>query len=127
MNKKRLCSTKILREVDSFKTLKKYTRIPNKYKKLVRHSKLTTFIYPNTHSFRVVSRNSNHHRFMNKFKTMYSTSANETNKAFDINYAKNNSNVQIMTDNNYDEKPASSIVKISNTNKRYFRQEDTSI
>jgi len=52
--KNRPISKKILIEVDLLKTLKTFTRIPRKHKKFIRNSKKTTFIYPNSRSFRVV-------------------------------------------------------------------------
>ena len=45
--KQRPKSKKILHTVDSFKTLQEHTRVPKKYRKRVRNSKKTTFIYPN--------------------------------------------------------------------------------
>ena len=45
--KQRDKNQKNLKTVDSFNTLKEFTRIPKKYNKLVRNSIKSTFIYPN--------------------------------------------------------------------------------
>ena len=52
--KQRPQSKKILHTIDSFKILQEYTRVPKKFRKRVRNSKKTTFIYPNGKSFRVI-------------------------------------------------------------------------
>ena len=72
--KQRPTNQKILQTVDSFKTLKQNTRVPKEFRKRVRNSKKTTFIYPNTHSFRVISKDDRFFRFIHKFKSLYSTS-----------------------------------------------------
>ena len=74
--KQRPTSKKILHTVDSFKTLNENTRVPKNFRKKVRNSKRTTFIYPNTKSFRVVPKDSDFYDFIHKFNILYSTSAN---------------------------------------------------
>ncbi len=111
--KKRENTKKILRVVDNFKTLKTHTRIPKKHRKLIRNSKSTTFIYPNGESFRVVDKNSHHHSFIKKFGVLYSTSANETKKNFDMEYAIKNTNIQLITKIDYYEGDSSTIIKIN--------------
>ncbi|MGK0255961.1 MAG: tRNA A37 threonylcarbamoyladenosine synthetase subunit TsaC/SUA5/YrdC [Arcobacteraceae bacterium] len=120
-NDKKLCSAKqrdqkqkILQVVDKYSTLKKLVRIPQKYKKFIRHAKNTTIIYPNKLAFRVVSSQSNHQIFLRKFKTMYSTSANQTKNNFNEVYAKENSDICIYTKNSFTEMKSSSIYKINN-------------
>ena len=56
--KQRPLSKKILNTVDSFSTLNKYVKVPKKFRKLVRNSKKTTFIYSNGNSFRVIDKKS---------------------------------------------------------------------
>jgi len=84
--KQRPTSKKILHTVDSFKTLNEHTRVPKKFRKKVRNSKKTTFIYPNTKSFRVVDKNSDFYDFIHKFGILYSTSANKTGENFDKDF-----------------------------------------
>jgi len=112
--KQRPISKKILQEVDSFKTLKKYTTIPSKFKNLIRRSTKTTFIYPNTKSFRVVKDNS-HLNFLKKFHILYSTSANESGANFDMNFAVEKCDVEVLTNKKYFESDASSIIKFGKT------------
>ena len=111
----------MLKVVDSFKALKDIVRVPSKYKKLVRKSINTTFIYPNNDSYRVVNKNSSHINFIQKFTTLYSTSANETKHHFNIKFAKENNDVEIITKNNYEEQIGSKIIKLTNHNKKRIR------
>jgi len=102
---------KILKEVDSLKTLKEFVRVPNKFKKRVRNARKTTFIYPNGESFRVV-RDERHLEFLKKFKWMYSTSANKTGCKFNEKWARKKADV-IVEDKEFFEGEVSRIYKIS--------------
>ena len=113
--KKRALSQKIIQVVDRFSTLKKSIRIPKKFRKLIRNSKKTTFIYPNGYAYRVVSKKSQHYDFIKKFKILYSTSANVTNLKFDKAYALDSCDVAIETFEPYVETTSSSIFKITRT------------
>jgi tRNA A37 threonylcarbamoyladenosine synthetase subunit TsaC/SUA5/YrdC len=119
--KKRSISQKILQEVDSFKTLKQFTRIPNKYKKHIRNSKNTTYIYPNGESYRVVDPNSKHALFLNKFTSMYSTSANQTGCDFEFNYAFEMANVIVETKDGFSQNKPSSIYLLTSESKKRIR------
>jgi tRNA A37 threonylcarbamoyladenosine synthetase subunit TsaC/SUA5/YrdC len=112
---------KILQVVDTFHTLKKYLRVPSKYKKRIRRAKMTTFIYPNKLAFRVVDSNSRHQNFLLKFHSMYSTSANKTQNSFDEHYAKEKSDIIIYTKNDFSETKASSIYKINKSKIKKIR------
>lgn len=111
--KQRPRSKKILHTVDSFKTLNKYTRVPKKYRKLVRKSTKTTFIYPNLNSFRVIEKEASFYNFIKKFKILYSTSANLTGNKFDEEFALLNSDIIVNENNGFSEKVSSSIYKLS--------------
>ena len=119
--KQRCTSQKMLQVVDSFKTLKSKVRIPKKFRKLVRNSKNTTFIYPNSFSYRVVDSKSTHHNFIKKFKVLYSTSANITKNKFDNNYAINNCDISIEDSQGYFESTPSHIYKINKTKVHQIR------
>lgn len=119
--KKRAPNQKILQAVNSFTTLKSKARVPNIHKKLVRNSKLTTFIYPKGDSFRVVDKTSKHHNFIAKFGSLYSTSANETAKGFDFDFAFNHSDIIVFSKDDFFETSGSSIIKLSNSKKRKIR------
>ncbi|WP_345741178.1 Sua5/YciO/YrdC/YwlC family protein [Nitrosophilus kaiyonis] len=84
--KKRDPNKPFLISVDSFKTLKNFSRVPKKFKKEIRRAKKTTFIYPNAKAIRVI-KDKHHLDFLKKFEWMYSTSANESGKKFDKNFA----------------------------------------
>jgi tRNA A37 threonylcarbamoyladenosine synthetase subunit TsaC/SUA5/YrdC len=111
--KNRKSDKPVLREVDSFKTLKNFVRAPNKYKKMIRRAKKTTFIYPNGESFRVVKDNT-HLEFLKKFKWMYSTSANKTGERFDERWAREKADIIVEDKRGFFEGEASKIYKINN-------------
>ena len=119
--KQRPTSKKILHTVDSFKTLNEHTRVPTKFRKKVRNSKKTTFIYPNTKSFRVVDKDSVFYDFINKFGILYSTSANKTTESFDKNFAVNGADVIVENKKGFFETKASSIIKLSKASLKRLR------
>lgn len=119
--KQRPISKKILHTVDSFKTLQKYTRVPKKFRKEVRKSTLTTFIYPNLKSFRVINKDKTFYDFIHKFGILYSTSANKTGEKFEYNFAETHSNVIVEDKNNFFESSSSRIIKITKKLKKTIR------
>ena len=110
--KNRSILKKVLIEVDSFKSLKKLTRIPKKYKKIIRNSKKTTFIYPNKKSYRVIF-DKKHLNFLKKFNFLYSTSANITGKSYDESKAIKLADIIVYNDT-FKENTPSKIYKITN-------------
>ena len=111
--KQRATTQKILQTVDSFKTLKQNTRIPSKFKRMVRNSKLSTFIYPNGDSYRVVSKNNAFHSFIKKFSQSYSTSANLSKEAYDEKFAYDNADVIVVQKDGFSELKSSSIYRLN--------------
>lgn len=111
--KQRPKTQKILQTINTFKILKEHTRIPKKYRKIVRNSKNTTFIYPNKESFRKISPNSNFINFVDKFKNIYSTSANLSGEDYEEEFAFSSSDVIVFTNSNFNTSSASSIYKLS--------------
>lgn len=103
---------KVLLEVESLATLKEFVRIPQKHKNLIRRSKKTTFIYPNAKACRVV-KESLHLRFLKPFKWMYSSSANPTQKSFNLDFATQKANVIITDKRGLYESSPSKIFKIN--------------
>lgn len=110
--KNRQKEQKILRTVDSFKTLQNFTRIPNRHKKRVRNSKNSTFIYPNGESFRVINKDSFFYDFIKKFKILYSSSANESKKSFDEEYTKSVADIVVIDKRGFFEDKPSSLLKL---------------
>ena len=119
--KQRPSNQKILKTLDSFVTLKEFARVPKKFRKIVRNSYKTTFIYPNTKSFRVVDKNSDFYDFIHKFNILYSTSANKTGKNFDKDFATIGSNIVVEDKRGFFETKASSIIKLSKKTSKIVR------
>ncbi len=119
--KQRDINQKILKTVDSFDTLKNFTRVPKKYRNMVRKSKKTTFIYPNFDSFRVVNKDSHFFDFIKKFKILSSTSANKTKESFEYNYASKYSDVEVINNLGFFETSSSKIYKLYKNNLKRIR------
>ncbi len=111
--KQRPKNQKILQTVDSFKTLKEKTRIPKEFRKKVRRANKTTFIYPSLKSFRVVQRHSDFFSFIDKFSTLYSTSANLNKSSFDYDFAYKHSDIIVFSKDGFIEKSSSNIYKVN--------------
>ena len=110
--KKRDENKPCLISTSSLDNLKSLTRVPIKYKKIIRRAKQKTFLYPNEKAIRV-SKDERHNLFLNKFDFLYSTSANLHKKEF--NYKDISILVdEIINDIPFSEKPPSKIYKINN-------------
>ncbi len=112
--KQRKIDQKVLIEVASLKILKSHTRVPSCFKSYVRRAKKTSFIYPNNKALRVV-KDEMHLRFLKPFLWMYSTSANKTKERFDLSWAREVSDVEVLDCRGLKEARASKIYKLSNT------------
>ena len=88
-----------IKAVNSLYTLQTFTRVPSQYKNRVRRSKKTTFIMPNTHSYRVIQ-DRHHLLLLNRLQWAYTTSANLSNHAYDEKFARENVDVVIEPLNN---------------------------
>jgi tRNA A37 threonylcarbamoyladenosine synthetase subunit TsaC/SUA5/YrdC len=119
--KQRDKNQKILKTVDSFDTLKNFTRVPKKYRNMVRKSRKTTFIYPNLYSFRVVNKDSHFFDFIKKFKILSSTSANKTKENFEYKFASQKSDVEVINNLGFFETSSSKIYKIGKNNLNKIR------
>ena len=106
--------------VDSLKTLKEFTKIPKKFKNMVRRSNKTTFIYPNGEALRVV-KDEEHLKFLKKLKWAYSSSANLTSKIFEENYAKQKADIIVEDERGFFESTPSSILKLNSKKTRKLR------
>jgi len=76
-----------IKAVNSLRTLQTFTRIPNQHKNRVRRTKKTTFILPNTHSYRVIQ-DKHHLLLLNRLKWAYTSSANLSNEAYNETFAR---------------------------------------
>ncbi|RAZ25041.1 Sua5/YciO/YrdC/YwlC family protein [Campylobacter hyointestinalis] len=99
--------------VSKFEMLKNFTRVPCKFKNLVRRAKKTTFIYLNSKAIRVV-KDCDHAKFLDEIGWVYSSSANIHGQKFDLEFAKNSADV--ILDGDFKELPPSKIYKLSTTN-----------
>ncbi|MBL0702459.1 MAG: Sua5 YciO YrdC YwlC family protein [Sulfurospirillum sp.] len=106
--------------VDSFTMLKKFTRVPKRFKNIVRRSKKTTFIYPKGKAFRVIN-DSIHLKFIKKLKWAYSSSANLTLKKFEENCAKQKADIIVENSRGFFESTPSSIIMINSKKARRLR------
>lgn len=119
--KQRPTSKKILHTVDSFKILNQNARVPKAFRKIIRNSKKTTFVYPNLKSFRVVSNKSKFYDFIHKFGILYSTSANKTAESFDKEFAILGADILVEDKRDFFETKASKIVKVSKKRLKILR------
>ena len=83
-----------IKAVNSLHTLKTFARVPQKHRNRVRRSKKTTFIMPNTNSYRVI-RDKHHLLLLDRLKWAYTTSANLSNEAYDESFARNMADIII--------------------------------
>jgi len=83
-----------IKAVNSLNTLQSFTRIPTRHKNRVRRTKKTTFIMPNTHSYRVIQ-DKHHLLLLNRLQWAYTTSANLSNEKYDEAFAKKNADIII--------------------------------
>ncbi len=107
--KKRDKNKKFLKVVSDFNLL---PRIPKIHKKRVRRTpNKNTYIIKNE-AYRVILE-PHHREFLNKFKWMYSSSANESGKNFDEEFAINNADILLIDKRGYFESTPSKIYKLS--------------
>ena len=118
--KKRDFKKPFLISVDSFETLKKFVRVPKKYKKFVRRSQKTTFVYPKGLALRVV-KDKSHLKFLKKFRWLYSTSANFSGKKFNLDFAFKVADIVVKDERGFFEGKPSKIVKLGKANKKRLR------
>jgi len=122
--KNRDLSTKNILAISSFariKQIKNFPRIPQKHKNLLRRSKKTSFIVGDF-SFRVIDKQSNHFRFINKFDYMYSSSANLHNESFDFDIAFGLCDVCVFGKNKINSQDrASKIIKLHKNKQEIVR------
>ena len=117
-NKNRIIESKnnhknknLLREVDSIMELKKHSRIPRILGRKIRRMKKTTFIFESSQSFRVVH-DPMHNKFLSRFKSLYSSSANLHKERFNYDVVYNLSDVVVIDKRGIYESMSSRIFKV---------------
>ncbi len=83
-----------IKAVNSLETLKTFTRVPSSHKNRVRRAKKTTFILPDTYSYRVI-RDAHHLLLLNRLTWAYTTSANLSDFPYNESFAKEAADVII--------------------------------
>lgn len=118
--KNRSTNKPFLISVDSFSTLKTFTRIPKIHKHKIRKAHKTTFAYPCGLAIRVVKEKP-HLQFLQKLKWSYSTSSNPSGKVFDEMFAQENANVIVFTCKGFFEAKPSSIIRLGKSKMKKLR------
>jgi tRNA A37 threonylcarbamoyladenosine synthetase subunit TsaC/SUA5/YrdC len=96
--KKRDSNKPFIRVCDSYTSLMSLVRVPSKYKKFVRNSRATTFVYRDKDIAIRVVKDIKHLRLIRKLKIAYSTSANISNIKYDETIAKSLCDVVIASE-----------------------------
>jgi tRNA A37 threonylcarbamoyladenosine synthetase subunit TsaC/SUA5/YrdC len=105
--KEREKGKEFLRVSSSFNAL---PRVPKKFRRSVRRSEKTTFVYPNGTAIRVVS--GEHRYFLDRFGTLFSTSANISGEKFHRETAEKLADSICETAEGFSEKSSSKIIKL---------------
>jgi len=118
--KSRETSKPFLKVYPNFKSLLvSKNRVPNNFKRLVRHSKKTTFIIKQN-AFRVAKNHLNS-QILRDSLWLYSTSANKTGENFDREFCQNSADIIIEDINGLVENSPSNLLKINRIKKRKLR------
>jgi len=107
-----------IKAVNTLETLKSFTRVPQKHKNRLRRSSKTTFILPDTYSYRVI-KDSHHLLLLNRLRWAYTTSANLTKQHYDEQFCKKHADVTVepLKENN----EASNIYKLGKSTIKRIR------
>ena len=81
-----------IKAVNSLHTLQTFTRVPKMHKNRVRRSTKSTFVMPNTYSYRVIQ-DKHHLLLLDRLVWAYTTSSNLSNHDYDEEFAKKNADV----------------------------------
>jgi tRNA A37 threonylcarbamoyladenosine synthetase subunit TsaC/SUA5/YrdC len=115
--KKRPPNKKFLKVVSEYSLL---PRTPKKHRKRIRRTpNKNTYVIKNE-AYRVITE-PHHREFLQKFKWMYSSSANESGKNFDENFATKNADILVMDKRGYFESEPSKIYKLSKNKMKRLR------
>jgi tRNA A37 threonylcarbamoyladenosine synthetase subunit TsaC/SUA5/YrdC len=107
--KKRPSNKKFLKVVSEYSLL---PRSPKKHRKRIRRTPNNNTYIINNEAYRVITE-PHHKEFLKKFHWMYSSSANESGKNFDEEFAIKNADVLVVDKRGYFESEPSKIFKIN--------------
>ncbi|NPA56038.1 MAG: Sua5 YciO YrdC YwlC family protein [Epsilonproteobacteria bacterium] len=97
-----------------------FARVPNKHKRRVRLTPDTNTYIINNQAYRLIT-HPIHKEFLDKFKWMYSSSANKSAHKFDKQFAIDNADVWVYDKRGYFEDTPSQIFKLSNSSIKRIR------
>jgi len=110
--KKRPANKPFIKSFDSLKTFSEMGgRVPNRHKSRLRRSKSTSYVINNS-AIRIVP-NGQHHQLLSKYGWLYSTSANEKGKSFEISFAEQSVDIILEDARGLYEGEASFIYKLT--------------
>ena len=95
----------------SYKTLKRFVRIPKVHKIRVRRTSKTTYVYPNNLAIRI-AKDERHAKFLKPFEWFYSTSANERSLSYCKEFAFAKSDIIVEDSKGLYEGEASRIIRL---------------
>lgn len=116
--KKRPLHQKVLKTITH---LSHIPRVPRAFRHTVRLANKATFVLASGQAFRRVLSNNLHYRFLNQAGAMYSSSANQTGKSFDMKYALMYADVVIVDRRGLYESTSSTLYKLKHNKKRRLR------
>lgn len=117
--KHRKASQKVLSTVASLQDIP--TRVPKKFRAMVRRMTKTSVVLPNTQAYRVVPKTSKHHTFLQGYGILFSSSANQAGERFDAKKAFKQADIIVADDRGFYEATASQILKIGKTTLKRVR------
>jgi len=109
-----------IKALPSLRSLRSLVRVPERHKNRVRRAKRTTFVFPNSHSYRVV-KDHPHQRLIRQLGWAYTTSANISGEAYDETFAKSAADIVVAYPFKRSRHTASKIYRLNNSNIRRLR------
>ena len=110
--KQRPSGKEFLKATSSFKRLNSFVRVPKKFRRFVRLSDKTTFIYNNSISIRVV-KYGKHHSFLKNYGNFFSSSANLSGHNFQKDISIKLADIIYKDERGFSESVPSKIYKLS--------------
>ena len=107
-----------IKAINSLKTLKTFTRIPQMHKQALRRAKRTTFIMPDGNSYRII-KDAHHLLLLNRLKWAYTTSANRSGSGYDESFALSSADIIIAP--LQERSQASKIIKLGKNRRKRIR------
>lgn len=94
-------------------------RIPKAHRRYIRRADKTTFVVK-ANAYRIVN-NGEHHELLKPYGWLYSTSANQSGKAFDRSFCEASADIIVEDVRSFEESRPSSIERLGKTKRRKLR------